>query len=159
MTGIDPALVELQHLQLLDLSFNAFDGAPIPDFLGSMKELRHLDLTYAGFSGRIPHQLGNLSKLISLKPSSDYSLSAKNLWWLTTLPSLNYMSLVNLSMASHDWVHVINMSPSLVELYLWNCGLSYISLTLPSVNFTSLRVLDLRFNNFNSTIHHSKLDS
>ncbi|XP_058075967.1 receptor-like protein EIX2 [Magnolia sinica] len=150
---IDPALVQLKHLQFLDLSSNAFNGAPIPDFLGSMKELRHLNLSDAGFSGRIPRQLGNLTKLISLKLSSP-SLSAKNLWWLTSLPSLTYldMSFVNLSMASHDWVHVMNMSPSLVELYLWNCGLSYISPTLPSVNFTSVRVLDLSENNFNSSI-------
>ncbi|XP_058076462.1 receptor-like protein EIX1 [Magnolia sinica] len=150
---IDPALVQLKHLQLLDLSYNAFNGAPIPDSLGSMKELRHLNLSWAGFRGRIPHQLGNLSKLISLKLSS-FSLSAKNLWWLTSLPSLNYlhMSFVNLSMASHDWVHVMNMSPSLVELSLFDCGLSYISPTLPSVNFTSLRVLDLSYNNFNSSI-------
>ncbi|XP_058075932.1 receptor-like protein EIX1 [Magnolia sinica] len=150
---IDPALVQLKHLQFLDLSFNAFNGAPIPDFLGSMKELRHLILSWAGFSGRIPHQLGNLTKLISLKLSSD-SLSAKNLWWLTSLPSLKYlhMSHVDLSKASHDWVHVMNMSPSFVELSLFDCGLSYISPTLPSVNFTSLRVLDLRLNNFNSTI-------
>ncbi|XP_058075935.1 receptor-like protein EIX2 [Magnolia sinica] len=62
------------------------------------------------------------------------------------------MSYVNLSMASHDWVHVMNNSPSLVELHLPYCGLSYISPTLPTVNFTSLRVLHLRFNNFNSTI-------
>ncbi|XP_058076467.1 receptor-like protein EIX1 [Magnolia sinica] len=150
---IDPALVQLKHLQLLDLSYNAFNGAPIPDFLGSMKELRHLNLSDAGFSGRIPHQLGNLTKLISLKLSSR-SLSAKNLWWLASLRSLKYldMSYVNLSMASHDWVNVMNMSPSLVELYLWKCRLSYISPTLPSVNFTHLRVLDLRFNDFNSTI-------
>ncbi|XP_058076477.1 receptor-like protein 43 [Magnolia sinica] len=119
-----------------------------------MKELRHLNLSDAGFSGSIPHPLGNLSKLISLKLSSDYSLSAKNLWWLTSLPSLHYlhMSYVNLSMASHDWVHVMNMSPSLVELSLFDYGLSYISPTLSSVNFTSLRVLDLCGNNFNSTI-------
>ncbi|XP_058076466.1 receptor-like protein EIX1 [Magnolia sinica] len=150
---IDPALVQLKHLQFLDLSDNAFNGAPIPDFLGSMKELRHLNLSEAGFSGRIPHQLGNLTKLVSLKLSSS-SLSAKNLWWLTSLPSLNYldMSYVNLSMASHDWVHVMNMSPSLVELSLIECGLSYISPTLPSVNFTSLRVLHLSENNFNSSI-------
>ncbi|XP_058076015.1 receptor-like protein EIX2 [Magnolia sinica] len=151
--GVDPALLELKHLQFLDLSHNAFNGIPIPRFLGMMKELRHLNLSDAGFSGRIPHQLGNLSKLISLELSS-FSLSAKNLWWLTSLPSLNYldMSYVNLSMASHDWVHIMNMSPSLVELSLIGCGLSYISPTLPSVNFTSLRVLHLSSNGFNSSI-------
>ncbi|XP_058076479.1 receptor-like protein EIX2 [Magnolia sinica] len=148
---IDPALVQLKHLQLLDLSSNDFNGAQIPDFLGSMKEFRDLDLSWAGFSGRIPRQLGNLAKLISLKLSSS-SLSAKNLWWLTSLP-LNCldMSRVNLSVARHDWVHVMNNSPSLVELHLFDCGLSYISPTLPSVNFTSLRVLDLSYNNFNSS--------
>ncbi|XP_058076497.1 receptor-like protein EIX1 [Magnolia sinica] len=155
---IDPAVVELKHLQLLDLSYNAFYGIPIPEFLGSMKELRHLNLSYAGFSGRIPHQLGNLSHLISLKLSSykypDYLLSAKNLWWLTNLTSLKYLDMpdVNLSMASHDWVHVMNKCPSLVELRLQFCGLSYISPTLASVNFTSLRVLHLSWNDFNSRI-------
>ncbi|XP_058076489.1 receptor-like protein EIX2 [Magnolia sinica] len=151
---IDPALVELKHLHFLDLSNNAFYGISIPQFLGSMKELRHLNLSYAGFSGRIPHQLGNLSKLISLQLSSS-SLSDKNLWWLTSLPSLKYldMSYVNLSMASHDWVHVMNMCPSLVELRFIECGLSYISPTLASVNFsTSLHVLDLYGNKFNSRI-------
>jgi Leucine-rich repeat (LRR) protein len=95
----------------------------------------------------------NPHPLISLRLSSD-SLSAKNLWWLTSLPSLKYLHLsyVNLSMASHDWVHVMNMSPSLVEIILPGCGLSYISPTLPSVNFTSLRVLHLSSNNFNSSI-------
>ncbi|XP_058076492.1 receptor-like protein EIX1 [Magnolia sinica] len=153
---IDPAVVELKHLQLLDLGYNAFYGIPIPQFLGSMKELRHLNLSHARFSGRIPHQLGNLSKLISLKLSSfpDHTLTAKNLWWLRSLTSLKYldMSYVNLSMASHDWVHVMNKYPSLVELRLFGCDLSYISPTLASVNFTSLRILDLNFNNFNSRI-------
>ncbi|XP_058076485.1 receptor-like protein EIX1 [Magnolia sinica] len=158
---IDPAVVELKHLQLLDLTYNAFNGIPIPQFVGSMKELRHLNLSEAGFSGRIPHQLGNLSHLISLQLSSFYltsdyypSLSSENLWWLTNLTSLKYldMSYVNLSTASYDWLHVINMSPSLIELKLFQCGLSYISPTLASVNFTSLRVLDLSYNNFNSRI-------
>ncbi|XP_058076024.1 receptor-like protein EIX2 [Magnolia sinica] len=121
-----------------------------------MKELRHLNLSSAGFSGRIPHQLGNLSHLISLQLSSryDYSLSAKNLWWLTSLPSLKYldMSYVNLSMASRDWVPVINNSPSLIELRLQGSSLSYISPTLASVNFTSLGLLELSWNPFNSRI-------
>ncbi|XP_058076025.1 receptor-like protein EIX2 [Magnolia sinica] len=62
------------------------------------------------------------------------------------------MSFLDLSMASDHWVHVMNESPSLVELHLSNCGLSYISPTLPSVNFTSLCVLDLYGNEFNSRI-------
>ncbi|XP_058077517.1 receptor-like protein EIX2 [Magnolia sinica] len=151
--SINPSLLELKHLRYLNLSHNAFNGIPIPELLGSIKELKHLDLSDAGFSGRIPHQLGNLSKLFSLNLSYS-SLSAKNLWWLGSLPSLKYldMSYVNLSMATDDWVHVMNKCPSLVELRLPYCDLSYISPTLPSVNFTSLHVLDLSYNNFNSRI-------
>ncbi|XP_058080651.1 receptor-like protein EIX2 [Magnolia sinica] len=153
---IDPALIELKHLQFLDLSYNDFIGNPFPDFLGSMKELRYLNLSSAGFVGTIPHQLGNLSKLISLQLYSNLSfyLNVENLGWLTSLPSLKYldMSFVNLYMVSDDWVNVMNKSPSLVELRLQGCYLSYISPTLSYVNFTSLRVLDLSLNHFNSTI-------
>ncbi|XP_058076463.1 receptor-like protein EIX2 [Magnolia sinica] len=154
---IDPALVQLKHLQFLDLSGNDFNGAPIPDFLGSMKELRHLNLSDAGFSGRIPRQLGNLTKLIYLELSSS-SLSAKNLWWLTSIPSLNYldMSGVNLSMASHDWVHVINKFPSLVELHLSSCDLSsnQLNRNIPAAlgGLSSLQELDLSANQLNGNI-------
>ncbi|KAL6011681.1 hypothetical protein ACLOJK_002129 [Asimina triloba] len=72
---IDPALVQLQHLQFLDLSHNDFSGSSIPEFLGSMNELRHLNLSSASFSGGIPHQIGKLSNLVSLQLSSNDGLS------------------------------------------------------------------------------------
>ncbi|KAF3949876.1 hypothetical protein CMV_024304 [Castanea mollissima] len=43
-----------------------FNRTPIPTFLGSMASLTHLGLSYSNFSGRIPHQLGNLSNLCYL---------------------------------------------------------------------------------------------
>ncbi|XP_076920872.1 receptor-like protein EIX2 [Bidens hawaiensis] len=45
----------------------------------------------------------------------------------------------------------MNTLPSLVELYLSACELSNIS-RVPSVNLTSLSLLDLSFNNFNSSV-------
>lgn len=59
------------------------------------------------------------------------------------------MSGVNLSKAY--WLEVIHALPSLVELHLSNCQLSYIPLHT-NVSFTSLSVLDLSFNSFNSPI-------
>ncbi|KAL6011673.1 hypothetical protein ACLOJK_002121 [Asimina triloba] len=151
---IDPALLQLKHLQFLDLSYNDFNGNSIPKFLGSMEELRHLNLSWAGLTGRIPHQLGKLSKLVSLQLSLN-SLSVDNLLWLANMSSLEYldMSEANLSLAGQHWVPVIMSScPSLVELTLIDCDLSFIPPSLPSVNFTSLRALLISFNHFNSAI-------
>lgn len=60
---ISPALLELQFLSHLDLSYNDCGGTPIPSFLGSMQSLTFLYLFNASFGGVIPHQLGNHSSL------------------------------------------------------------------------------------------------
>ncbi|KAL6011678.1 hypothetical protein ACLOJK_002126 [Asimina triloba] len=152
---IHPALLQLKHLRVLDLSSNDFSGSTIPSFLGSMKELGHLDLSLAGFSGRIPHQLGNLHKLVSLHLFSNSGSSADNLWLLTNMTSVEYlgMSFVNTSLATQHWVHAImNSCPSLVELHLPSCALYFIPPFLSPLNFSSLRVLHIPQNNFNSPI-------
>ncbi|XP_031260173.1 receptor-like protein EIX2 [Pistacia vera] len=59
---VNPSLLDLKHLRLLDLSDNNFDGQ-IPKFLCYMHNLRHLDLSLNSFQGIIPHQLGNVSNL------------------------------------------------------------------------------------------------
>lgn len=60
---ISASLMELQHLDYLDLSWNDFHGKKIPEFIGSLTSLRYLCLSHASFSGKIPAQLGNLSNL------------------------------------------------------------------------------------------------
>ncbi|XP_028057115.1 receptor-like protein EIX1 [Camellia sinensis] len=60
---IDPSLLDLKHLRHLDLSRNDFGGICIPSFIGSIASLRYLNLSYNGFSGAIPHQLGNLTMM------------------------------------------------------------------------------------------------
>ncbi|KAK4391140.1 Receptor-like protein EIX1 [Sesamum angolense] len=64
--NVSRALLELQHLNHLDLSYNDFDGKEIPGFIASFPELEHLYLAYCGFSGIIPHQLGNMTNLRTL---------------------------------------------------------------------------------------------
>ncbi|KAK6242268.1 hypothetical protein SCA6_007657 [Theobroma cacao] len=56
---LNPSLLNLTHLNYLDVSDNDFLGIPIPDFLGSLKNLKYLNLNWANFSGMIPpHTLG-----------------------------------------------------------------------------------------------------
>ncbi|KAK4841410.1 hypothetical protein QYF36_003933 [Acer negundo] len=44
-------------------SYNFFRGTPIPKFISSLKNLTHLDLFQASFTGLVPSTLGNLSQL------------------------------------------------------------------------------------------------
>ncbi|GMN35587.1 hypothetical protein TIFTF001_048467 [Ficus carica] len=122
-----------------------------------MRNLRYLDLSSASFSGMVPPTLGNLSNLLhlDLRPAYDGNLWVGNLHWLPNLSSLQYLNLggVNLSKASSHWLQgAVNMLPSLLELHLPFCDLNSFHQTLPSsINFTSLSVLDLSYNPFNSS--------
>ncbi|XP_048326707.2 receptor-like protein EIX1 [Ziziphus jujuba] len=152
---INSSLLGLKHLSYLDLSNNDFKGIQIPNFMGLLVSLTYLDLTNAGFEGKIPHQLGNLSSLTHLGLGVLYAY-AENLGWLSGLSSLQHldMSNVNLSKASDHWLQVINRLSSLSESHLPWCELSHI---IPNnsvfyANFTSLSVLDISWNNFNSFI-------
>ncbi|XP_043721192.1 receptor-like protein EIX1 [Telopea speciosissima] len=154
---ISPSLLKLKHLNYLDLSFNInFQETHIPKFLGSLHNLRYLNLSLAPFAGTIPPQLGNLSRLQYLDLHSS-GLTVDNLQWLSGLSSsLRYLNMESLSFtgkSSSDWIQAVTMLPSLSELHLSSCQLSNIPLSIPYVaNFTSLLVLELAGNNFNSSI-------
>ncbi|PHU00069.1 hypothetical protein BC332_29856 [Capsicum chinense] len=104
---------------------NNFGGVKVPEFIGRVKELRYLNLSGASFSGSVSSFLGNLS---NLQGGSD------------------------LSKVDDSWLDTINShSPSLLELRLPQCQLLNLPSSLPSLNFTSLLVLDLSNNAFNSS--------
>ncbi|CAL2241783.1 unnamed protein product [Prunus armeniaca] len=167
---ISPKLIELQHLEYLDLSWNNFNGSQIPDFIGSLSNLRYLDLSYANFGGLIPYQLGNLRNLhhLDIRYQSDFpiqdddfpfmysgSIYAKNLYWLPNLSRLKYLDLtfVNLSDVV-GWLEAVNMLPKLTNLTLRRCNLpppviSSVSLLNSS---KSLVHVDLYNNSLNSSI-------
>uniref|UniRef100_A0A2N9HVZ3 Uncharacterized protein n=1 Tax=Fagus sylvatica TaxID=28930 RepID=A0A2N9HVZ3_FAGSY len=151
---ISSSLTHLKYLNYLDLSSNDFEGIQVPEFFGNLKNLRYLNVSLANFSGEIPPHLGNLSSLIHLDLHYNNDMHATNLGWLSSLSSLKYLDLgeFNLSRAGADWLHAVNMLPSLLELHLSGCELESLPPSLPFINSTSLFVLDLSENQFNSSI-------
>ncbi|KAM3265336.1 receptor-like protein EIX2 [Capsicum annuum] len=150
---VRPSLLKIQSLRYLDLSLNTFGGIPIPKFVGSLKNLEYLNLSKAGFLGTIPPTLGNLSHLQYLDVSSEFSaLTAERFQWVTSLVSLKYLGMnqIGLSMVGSSWLEMLNQLPHLTELHLSSCGLSGSVSYLTPVNFSSLAVIDLSFNSFNS---------
>ncbi|KAH6761473.1 hypothetical protein C2S52_018906 [Perilla frutescens var. hirtella] len=145
---INPSLINLKHLTFLDLSLNNFTGEIIPSFIGSIKNLEYLDLSKAGFVGRIPHTIGNLSNLRALNLNSyKRFLNADSLEWLSGLSKLEYLDMgtVNLSRAI-NWAQVINNLPSLLEVQFSDCSLDFTSPVNNDNLSTSLTFLDLYFN-------------
>ncbi|PWA83466.1 leucine-rich repeat protein [Artemisia annua] len=76
--NVNPSLVSLKQLKYLDLSSNNFNEIQIPSFIGSLGNLRYLNLSMSQFQGGVPYELGNLSMLVVL--------DLKNGIWLSNYP-------------------------------------------------------------------------
>lgn len=152
---IHASLAELKHLKYLDLSLNKFSKEKIPQFFGTLQRLEYLNLSSTGFDGNVPHHLGNLSNLQYLDLASRFglnSLTTDNLQWVSKLSSLKDLRLSGIDLKNAtDWLSSINMLSSLQFLQLNRCPLGKLPDSL-SVNFTSLRFLDLQGSFINSTI-------
>ncbi|MFQ6641307.1 hypothetical protein Gotur_014817, partial [Gossypium turneri] len=152
---ISPSLLKLHHLTSLNFSSNDFNGSLIPEFFGSLKKLKSLDLSNANFRGPIPSLLGNLSMLETLRLGGNGRVfNVGKLEWLSHLSRLKEvdLSFTNLSNAN-DWSQIINHLPLLQKLNLSDCDLPSISSSSVSLTnaSTSLNTLDLSDNNLPSS--------
>nr|XP_040249181.1 receptor-like protein EIX1 [Aegilops tauschii subsp. strangulata] len=151
---ISPSLLSLERLESLNLQYAGLcdDAHRLPEFLGSFKNLTHLALFGMLCHGEAPPHLGNLSKLEHLvlsAPALGQGRNLKDISWLTRLPLLSYLDLSYLDLSSVvDWPLVVSMIPSLEYLGLSNCSLPSAARSLPHLNTTNLKHLDLSRNYF-----------
>ncbi|CAL9007003.1 unnamed protein product [Prunus brigantina] len=153
---INPKLIELHHLQHLALPEINFTGSQFPYFIGSLTNLRYLDLSFTNFGGKFPSQVGNLTNLEYLDLGwNRFTGQVENLNWLPFLLSLRYLDLsfANLSNV-FDWPEAVNKLPKLTKLTLRYCDLpSPILSTLSYINSSnSLARVDLGLNHLSTSI-------
>ncbi|XP_035831802.1 receptor-like protein EIX1 [Helianthus annuus] len=157
---VNACLAELRHLQHLDLSGNYFKGSQIPEFIGSFKQLSYLNLSYAGFSGIIPHHIGNLSnlKVLDLLSVDVWQIMSNDMAWVSGLSSLEHLDLSFVSLYQANNVDMVfYMIPSLTYLSLSECGLTNADLGLhlnSSKILPNIEHLDLSSNSFEGQLPH-----
>ncbi|MED6197734.1 hypothetical protein PIB30_059451 [Stylosanthes scabra] len=117
-------------------------------FIGSMQSLRYLSLSDAGFHGRIPSNLGNLTNLNFLDLSGNEFSPDSNINWISQLPLLEHLDMRALYFLFQVNNLPIISAPKLQFLNLADNELPVSILDLQ--NMTSLVHLDLQWNDLDS---------
>ncbi|XP_028207635.1 receptor-like protein EIX2 isoform X2 [Glycine soja] len=146
---IHKSLMELQQLNYLNLSWNYFQGRGIPEFLGSLTNLRYLDLSHSDFEGKIPTQFGSLSHLKYLNLASN-SLEGSIPRQLGNLSQLQHLDLSYNSLEGNIPSQLGNLS----QLQHLDLSANQFEGNIPSQigNLSQLQHLDLSGNSFEGNI-------
>ncbi|KAF7847441.1 hypothetical protein BT93_L2963 [Corymbia citriodora subsp. variegata] len=119
-------LFRLVYLESLNLAFNNFNNSPIPYGFSNLSRLQYLNLSVSDFSGEIPHDISQLSELISvdLSYNEDEPLHLPNMGdFVHNLTGLKKLDLSFVYLSSPLPSILANFS-SLTLLGLSNCGLN-----------------------------------
>ncbi|KAJ8425514.1 hypothetical protein Cgig2_024225 [Carnegiea gigantea] len=136
--GIDnsSSLFSLHFLQSLNLANNSFNNAQIPSEFGKLSGLIYLNLSNAGFSGQVPMEISQLTKLetLDLSSNSEYSgfsttkLENPTLGMLiqnlSNIRELRLDGVIITANGSELWKALAFSVPRLQVLSLSNCNLS-----------------------------------
>ncbi|KAK4418917.1 Receptor-like protein 6 [Sesamum alatum] len=160
--GINDAgssLFRLVFLENLSLAQNYFGYSVLPFGFGKLTELSYLNLSNSGFSGQIPLDFTNLTRLVVLDLTDTYfsSLTLENpdlkrlIQNFTRLREL-YLDGLNISANGHEWCNAI--SSSLPNLRVLSLSDAYLTGPLDSslLKLRSLSVIRLDGNSFSSPL-------
>ncbi|XP_076890959.1 receptor-like protein 6 [Bidens hawaiensis] len=162
--GINDSSVvfSLKNLESLNLAANNFNFSQISSRFGSLESLKVLNLSNSLFSGQVPGELSQLTRLEILDLSSLFSFGTRSLRLenpnlatlvrnFTRLTGL-YLDNVNISSQRFDWGQSLSSSlPNLEVLSLSNCKLSG-PLDDSLRNLQSLSVIHLALNNLSAPV-------
>ncbi|CAM8947000.1 unnamed protein product [Rhodiola kirilowii] len=142
------SIFHLKYLQSLNLAYNEFYEITIPNRLADLSALRYLNLSHAGFTGKIPIEI---SKLRELRVLGFSGLEIHNLAGLVqNLTHLSELHLdeVDLSSSATTWCSVLSSSlPNLTVLSLSECNLLSLGNDYSLAKLQFLSVLRLDGNN------------
>ncbi|KAG7960898.1 hypothetical protein I3843_10G150500 [Carya illinoinensis] len=128
------SLFSFQYLQNLSLAYNKFNYSQFPSGFDKLTNLRHLNLSNAGFAGQVPSEISHLRRLVILDLSALYflgdptiKLGNPNLEMLvenfTELIEL-HLDGVSISEQGNEWCGALSSSlTNLRVLSLSNCNL------------------------------------
>ncbi|XP_064995499.1 receptor-like protein EIX1 isoform X2 [Musa acuminata AAA Group] len=153
--------LDLRNRRRMDL-YEDCSHQEVYDFLDDDPGCRWA-LRGAGFVGRVPDQLGNLSTLQHLDLSYNcyeddegdgfFCLYLENTRWISMLTSLRHLNMTCVRFTNAaNWLQDLNALPQIQEIELSSCELGTFPRSLSHVNFTSLTTLDLGYNDINSTV-------
>ncbi|KAG5569492.1 hypothetical protein H5410_059258 [Solanum commersonii] len=107
---------QLHHLHTLNLAYNYFNHSSIPHNIGQLTNLRHLNLSDAYFSGKIPTEISYLSNLVSLDLSYGDELQLDERTFETMLHNFTNLELLSLGDILSEIPVSIHPNSSLFQL-------------------------------------------
>ncbi|KAL4272185.1 hypothetical protein GQ457_13G004450 [Hibiscus cannabinus] len=111
----------LRHLRQLNLAWNDFNSSLMESKFGELTSLTHLNISGAGFEGKIPLEISHLSKLLSLDLSDNYGLVFEEHVFgnvVGNLTQLRHLLLSEVNMSLVEPTSFLNMSSYITTLIL-----------------------------------------